>query len=85
MANYNNLAGIRFILTSRCNYNCIYCHKEGLKKNQEEKQNGYLEVMEEIIKEGASRGVNKISITGGEPFLSKNLIPLLEIAKKYNQ
>lgn len=78
------LAGIRFILTQKCNYHCVYCHGENLKERVIEFKMDN-KIIDEIIKEAALRGVGVVSVTGGEPFLSDKLFELLNIAKKYKQ
>lgn len=59
--------GLRFIVGSRCNYNCFYCHHEGY-FNEE-----YLKIDSDKLKKiydfTQQHGINNISITGGEPFM----------------
>ncbi len=69
---------LRLSVTDRCNFRCHYCMpSEGmhfLPKNE-------LLSFEEIIRLArlfTDLGVNKIRITGGEPFVRKDLLHLLE-------
>jgi len=79
-----SIAGIRFIVTSACNFNCIYCHNEW-----EEKEKPFekidKELIESIISSAKELGASKIDITGGEPLLEINRVKIiLEISKKQN-
>ena len=85
MARSKKIAGLRFILTQRCNYNCIYCHKENLKSSNVSSDKMNKKTVRNIIREAKKRGAKTVAITGGEPFLSKNLFELLQEAKKHEQ
>lgn len=65
-----------FNITSKCNRNCKYCFKfnrKDLSLGENEK------VLNNLLK----LGVKKISWTGGEPFLYKDLPALLKKSKEY--
>lgn len=85
MARNEKIVGLRFILTQRCNYRCVYCHKENLKYSKIKSEKTDEKNIEQIIKVANENGAKVVAVTGGEPFLSKNLLKLLKIAKKYKQ
>jgi cyclic pyranopterin phosphate synthase len=71
------LRGVRISLTDRCNFDCVYCHNEGLgdtrgpMEPQDDEMSAddvvrFLEVCEEF-------GVEKAKFTGGEPMLRGDL------------
>ena len=71
------VTGVRVSLTDRCNFDCIYCHNEGLGDTRGPMEPGenemstddvvrFLEVVEEY-------GVRKVKFTGGEPMLREDL------------
>ncbi|MDX1748029.1 MAG: GTP 3',8-cyclase MoaA [Halobacteriales archaeon] len=71
------VTGVRVSLTDRCNFDCVYCHNEGLGDTRGPMEPGdnemstddvvrFLEVVEEY-------GVRKVKFTGGEPMLRQDL------------
>jgi cyclic pyranopterin phosphate synthase len=76
------VSGVRISLTDRCNFDCVYCHNEGLGDTRgpmdatdDEMSTDdvvrFLEVAEEF-------GVRKAKFTGGEPMLRQDLEEILE-------
>jgi cyclic pyranopterin phosphate synthase len=67
---------IRFSVTSECNYNCIYCDKEGYLPKKEELS------VEEITKLcyllAKILNVQRIKFTGGEPLCRKEIIQIIK-------
>jgi len=64
---------LRLSVTSRCNLNCIYCHREG----ESSKDEMNVEEIEKICKAFYELGVRKIKITGGEPLIREDLIEII--------
>jgi len=71
------VTGVRISLTDRCNFDCIYCHNEGLGDTRGPMEPSedeitadevvrFLEVVDEF-------GVQKVKFTGGEPMLRADL------------
>jgi cyclic pyranopterin phosphate synthase len=71
------VTGVRVSLTDRCNFDCVYCHNEGLGDTrgpmdpQDDEMSAdevvrFLEVVEGF-------GVEKVKFTGGEPMLRDDL------------
>lgn len=71
---------INFIITQKCNRSCIYCYAE---KEQAPKFDLLsLSRIKEIIDEAQSIGVYDITFSGGEPFLRKDFIEILDYTIK---
>ena len=71
------VSGIRVSLTDRCNFDCVYCHNEGLgdTRGPMDPQDDELTADEvvrilEVVREF---GVEKVKFTGGEPMLRQDL------------
>jgi len=69
---------LRVAVTDRCNLRCQYCMpEEGIKYVERESLLSYEELYR-IISLVAAKGIEKIRITGGEPFLRKDLMSFIE-------
>lgn len=69
---------LRLAVTDRCNLRCTYCMpEEGIKYLPKANLMSYEEMLR-MAQIFAEQGVDKIRITGGEPFLRKDLIQFLE-------
>jgi len=76
------VTGVRVSLTDRCNFDCVYCHNEGLGDTRgpmepsEDEMSAddvirFLEVVE-------GYGVDSVKFTGGEPMLRQDLEEIIE-------
>ena len=73
---------LRVSLTEKCNFRCVYCMpEEGVTLTQKEEL-PTLEERQRLISIFVRLGVRKLRFTGGEPTVSKQLLPLLEHAGK---
>ena len=69
---------VRLAVTDRCNLRCHYCMPaEGIDYVDRQELLTY-EEMERLLTILAREGVNKVRITGGEPFLRKGMLPFME-------
>jgi len=69
---------LRLAVTDRCNLRCFYCMpEEGIKYVPRTDLLTYEEMIR-LITVLAGMGVNKLRITGGEPFVRKGMIEFLE-------
>ncbi|MDW7691739.1 GTP 3',8-cyclase MoaA [Flammeovirgaceae bacterium SG7u.111] len=69
---------LRLSVTDRCNLRCFYCMpEEGIKYLPQKELLSYEEMLR-ISSVLAQMGVNKVRITGGEPFVRRELISFLE-------
>ncbi|MGQ9718419.1 MAG: GTP 3',8-cyclase MoaA [Nitrososphaerales archaeon] len=65
---------LRVSVTSKCDLDCIFCHKEG---NDVINDRLTPKAIEEIVKITTSYGVRKVKITGGEPLLRKDIVEIV--------
>lgn len=72
---------LRLAVTDRCNLRCFYCMpEEGIKYVDRTALLSY-EEMERLIRVLAGLGINKVRITGGEPFVRKDMLAFLKRIK----
>jgi len=65
---------LRISVTQKCNFNCIYCHREGYPFNCKTEMKP--EEIERIVKIAASLGVYGVKLTGGEPLLRDDIVDI---------
>lgn len=70
---------LRLSLTDRCNFNCIYCSSGDSRAKFISHSNilRYEEILD-LADLMVARGVEKIRLTGGEPFMRKGIMNFLE-------
>lgn len=69
---------LRLAVTDRCNLRCFYCMpEEGITFLKRQDLLTY-EEMERIVRVFATMGINKVRITGGEPFVRKGLMDFMQ-------
>ncbi len=73
---------VRLAVTDRCNLRCFYCMPEEGIQFLEKKSILTYEEMLRLLHVFKGIGVDKIRITGGEPFVRKDLIYFLKEVKK---
>ena len=63
---------LRLVVTEDCNYDCEFCHKEGMKKYENSKLNfADYAYLFKICKENYNW--DEVTITGGEPLVRKDI------------
>jgi len=68
---------VRLAVTDRCNLRCFYCMpEEGIKYVARQELLTY-EEMEKMMNVLVRMGVSKLRITGGEPFIRRDMMPFL--------
>lgn len=76
------VSGIRISLTDRCNFDCVYCHNEGLGDTR-----GPLEPQEDeitadqvvqVLEIASEFDITTVKFTGGEPMLREDLEEIIE-------
>ncbi len=69
---------LRLAVTDRCNLRCVYCMPaEGIPFMPRDQVLRY-EEMERLVRIVAAMGIRKVRLTGGEPFVRKDLINFIE-------
>ena len=72
-----DVTGIRISLTDRCNFDCVYCHNEGLgdTRGPMDPQDDEMTADEviRILEVVSELGVDSVKFTGGEPMLRDDL------------
>lgn len=68
------LKGLRISVTKACDYRCIYCHREGLKKDVNDELTP--DELYKLAKASTELEIYRVKITGGEPLLREDL-PLI--------
>lgn len=67
---------LRILVTSRCNYNCIFCHREGVFKISHEvftpSDYGF------IARIASTLGISYYKLTGGEPLVRPDLADIIK-------
>ena len=69
---------LRLSVTDRCNLRCFYCMPREDMEFSPRSELMSLEELERLVRISHSLGIEKVRITGGEPFVRKNLIEFLE-------
>ncbi len=73
---------LRISVTSRCNLECVYCHREGENPTGREMD---VEEIATICKAFYDLGVEKVKITGGEPLLRKDIVEIVQEMPKFKE
>ncbi len=66
---------LRISVTQRCDFNCLYCHKEGEMAPRRELT---VEEIGRIAAVASSLGISRFKITGGEPLLRRDIAEIIQ-------
>ncbi len=69
---------LRISVTKRCNLNCSYC---GSKRAAAEKELSAEEIGI-IVSAFSKKGIKKVRLTGGEPLMREDIVPIAEVIKE---
>ncbi|ELZ02359.1 GTP 3',8-cyclase MoaA [Natrialba asiatica] len=76
------VTGVRVSLTDRCNFDCVYCHNEGLgdTRGPMDPQDDEMETDDVVrfLEVAAEFDVDAVKFTGGEPMLRQDLAEIIE-------
>ena len=74
---------LRLVLTRKCNYDCYFCHGEGVEKNCKDLMNSSdYEFLLSYCKN--KFGWDTVTLTGGEPFVRSDIDEIIDSAYKLN-
>ena len=69
--------GVRFSITEKCNYQCFFCHEEGLEMERTRRETGEAELYR-LFDQLKVDGYEDFTFTGGEPLLKwRQIVRLL--------
>ncbi|MFB6120594.1 MAG: GTP 3',8-cyclase MoaA [Halobacteriaceae archaeon] len=75
------VSGVRVSLTDRCNFDCVYCHNEGLGDTRgpmaAQEDELPTEQVVQFLEVAAEFGVDSVKFTGGEPMLREDLAEIV--------
>ncbi|MBQ8496237.1 MAG: radical SAM protein [Clostridia bacterium] len=66
-------------ITNLCDKKCIYCYQCSY-KNESDLEYLTMDRMSDILKEAAGNGTENLIVTGGEPFVRKDIYKIIEMA-----
>ncbi len=76
------VTGVRISLTDRCNFDCVYCHNEGLgdTRGPMDPQNDEMTTDDVVrfLEVAAEFDVDAVKFTGGEPMLRQDLEEIID-------
>lgn len=76
------LLNARFAITLRCNFNCIFCHREGAGPVDSELSYNELGVIAEAL---SRVGIRKFKVTGGEPLLREDILYVIKAIREFGK
>lgn len=73
---------LRIAITSRCNYQCIFCHREGMGYSQ---RNEVLDASDYgfLARVSVKLGIKSFKLTGGEPLIREDVIDIVREMTQY--
>ncbi len=69
---------LRISVTDRCNERCLYCMPEGYKGWAQKVEHLQADEILKIVEAAAQMGFRKFRVTGGEPLVRQDIVPILE-------
>ncbi len=73
---YNRVVdNLRVLVTSRCNLDCFFCHREGSISSEELTP----EDIAFVVSEATKLGVSGVKLTGGEPLLREDIVEIVSL------
>lgn len=73
---------LRVSITDRCNERCVYCMPQELQEWLPHRDILSYEEIARIVRVGASLGVTKLRITGGEPLTRRGVLQLFKLIRE---
>lgn len=72
---------LRLSVTDRCNLRCVYCRSNARERHIPHHEVLRYEEMLRVVEAAVGMGVEKVRLTGGEPFVRKHLTRFLEMLR----
>lgn len=83
-SDHYQLDDLWFMVGSLCNLKCIHCYVDSSPENDFLEQIALRDV-QSYLQEAAGYGVRSVYFTGGEPFINREIIPMLEESLRHAQ
>lgn len=78
--------GFQWHITDRCNLRCTHCYQEDYSDSNEPSLDDLRQVADEIIKTLSTwNKKGDIALTGGEPFLKRDIFPLIDYLESFDE
>lgn len=71
-------------LTRECIMKCSYCYAGAKHVHGYSKNNISLEDINSLLKQAVHIGINHVDLTGGDPFVRKDIFDILDLIESYN-
>lgn len=68
---------LRFMINSKCNARCLFCHNDGFQEEGEMSINDFYSYQDLL------KNARKVRFSGGEPLLNKNVFEFIKTARNY--
>ncbi len=78
MTNLPRLGRLRVLLTTKCNLNCLYCHKEG---QFNKRYSITYNELKGLLKLLTNYGIDEVKFSGGEPLLYNHINEIINYTK----
>ncbi|MDR3290584.1 MAG: GTP 3',8-cyclase MoaA [Methanobrevibacter sp.] len=75
------IISLRISLTNRCNFDCIYCHHDGMLLSKSEMSPNEIY---QILKIAKKFGIKKIRYSGGEPLVRDDIVEIIKKTSSLN-
>lgn len=72
---------LRLSATDRCNLRCLYCRSSARERHIPHDEVLRYEEMLRVVEAAVDAGVEKVRVTGGEPFMRKDMLRFLEMLR----
>lgn len=83
LRDYLSLFPLRISITDHCNLRCFFCSNEGLSLLQKNKLHIDIEQLKYLIKILVDKGLNNISITGGDPTIHPKIFEIINFLNQF--
>lgn len=85
MSSKISLYNISFEVTNQCNLDCLYCYNHWKKDEVFKELNSYIKAIKTLKQLFKIADIERISFTGGEPFLSERFLEIILFCRLQNK
>jgi cyclic pyranopterin phosphate synthase len=73
---------LRISVTDRCNLRCVYCRGKGDTPYLRREELLSLQEIVAVVRAAVAEGIDRVRLTGGEPLLREDIVPLVAALKE---